>query len=314
LIEVKEKNGNFMSFIVGGTVKSNQNLSIRVILRDLLDFFEGKINNPDGIKPVRESKQKRHGNAIYYFALYKKIEEFYEQNKDKYKVSKESLKNYVLIIDEINRGNISKVSGELITLIEEDKRIGNSEEMKVRLPYSGEEFGVPKNLHILETMNTADRSIALIDTALRRRFHFIEMMPSPELLNENVDGINLQKLLNAMNERIELIYDRDHQIGHSYFMSIESLDDLRDIFSNEIIPLLQEYFYDDWEKIRFVLNDKNGNFIEVREHSDYKMLDIDTFDLENKKIYRVKDSSEWNGESFLQIYKNMDNNEMNNEE
>jgi len=314
LIEVKEKNGNFMSFIVGGTVKSNQNLSIRVILRDLLDFFEGKINNPDDIKPMRKSKQKRHGNAIYYFALYKKIEEFYEQNKDKYKVSEEPLKNYVLIIDEINRGNISKIFGELITLIEEDKRIGNSEEMKVRLPYSGEEFGVPKNLYILGTMNTADRSIALIDTALRRRFHFIEMMPMPELLNENVDGINLQKLLSAMNERIELIYNRDHHIGHSYFMSVKSLDDLRYIFSNEIIPLLQEYFYDDWEKIRFVLNDKNGNFIEVREHSDYKMLDIDTFDLENRKIYRVKDSSEWNGESFLQIYENMDNNEMNNEE
>jgi 5-methylcytosine-specific restriction protein B len=172
---------------------------------------------------------------------------------------KVKIPNRVFIIDEINRGNISKIFGELIALIEPSKRIGASEQLRSILPYSGKNFGVPDNVYIIGTMNTADRSIAMIDTALRRRFVFVEMQPESSTLTDVlVDGIDIAEMLNTINKRITVLLDREHTIGHSYFLSLKTdttIENLAGIFENSIIPLLQEYFYDDYEKIQLVLGD-----------------------------------------------------------
>lgn len=169
----------------------------------------------------------------------------------------------VLVIDEINRGNISRIFGELITLIEPSKRAGADEALSVVLPYSKQPFSVPKNVYLIGTMNTADRSLAGLDIALRRRFVFSEMPPRPDLLDDvDVQGLNIGQLLRVMNQRIEVLLDRDHCLGHAYFMPLKtdrSLGRLELIFRNQILPLLQEYFFEDWERISWVLNDQHAS-------------------------------------------------------
>ena len=170
-------------------------------------------------------------------------------------------KQYVLIIDEINRGNLSKIFGELITLLEPSKRIGQRDALKLRLPYSNDEFALPSNLHLIGTMNTADRSIALMDVALRRRFQFEELMPDDSVIRDVLDRtvpdsafVHLVvDIFNAINQRIRFLYDRDHQLGHAYFLDGKDYERLKHVLLDRVIPLLQEYFYGNWEKISLVL-------------------------------------------------------------
>ncbi|EAI3074254.1 AAA family ATPase, partial [Campylobacter jejuni] len=293
----------------------------------------------------------------YYFNLVNKFKEYEKQavlKTEDNKISSNSLNSYIIIIDEINRGNVSKIFGELITLIEPSKRIGESEELKVTLPYSGEKFGVPKNVYIIGTMNTADRSITSLDAALRRRFEFVEMMPDPDLLknvfickdvenpNKDEDYLGddaktegfaeiLQNILISINKRIEFLLDREKTIGHAFFMSeavkfnkdnwcksdeyeedwyVLSISKLKSIFQNKIIPLLQEYFYNDYALISAVLND-NGMIEKCEKDDKYlqKIKNLDNVDSE-KIIYNIAsfDNKIWNDiKTYQAIYNDGEN-------
>ena len=218
--------------------------------------------------------------------------------------------NFVFIIDEINRGNISKVFGELITLIEDSKRMGKAEGMMTLLPYSMKPFGVPDNVYIIGTMNTADRSIAAIDTALRRRFEFKEMLPDPAVVAKiSVGNLSIKTVLEKMNRRIAVLYDREHTIGHAYFMPLakdNSIEKLAEIFKNKVIPLLQEYFYEDYEKIRLVLadnqkKDERDQFILAKKINQGELFGSADIGLDDGFTYEINEDAFMNPEAYLQI-------------
>lgn len=278
----------------------------------------------EGIKPVFDSENEdgdityEISKGIFYqccenallLSDYKgKLRDFCDLPKDeRQKFFNENTPKYAIFIDEINRGNISKIFGELITLIEPSKRLGADDEIMVELPYSKEKFGVPSNLYIIGTMNTADRSIALMDTALRRRFDFVEMMPEYSDLKEVAD-INIGEILKTINERIEYLYDRDHTIGHAYFINVSDLKTLANVFKNKILPLLQEYFYDDWEKIRLVLGDsqkdENLQLVKIKRNMAAERLFRGKIDyIDDKILYEINSEAFNNPQSYIEIYKN----------
>ncbi|MDP2827574.1 MAG: AAA family ATPase [Sulfuricellaceae bacterium] len=248
---------------------------------------------------------------------------------------------FAMVIDEINRGNISKILGELITLIEADKRDpldGSRPPAEVTLAYSGEKFAVPANVDIIGTMNTADRSLALLDTALRRRFDFVALMPDTRHEKDPADPdsaplaglvvtldsglIDVRKMLHRINQRVEALYDRDHCIGHAYFTALAQVPDgdvrfaaLEQVFRNRIVPLLEEYFFEDWQKIRLVLGDnqkKNEQTHFIRESQDHEQDLNSLFGSDHgldaygtKRRYSVQESAFSKPDAYIGIYQTL---------
>ena len=212
-------------------------------------------------------------------------------------------KKFVLIIDEVNRGNIAGIFGDLITLIEEDKREGREEALKLMLPYSKTWFCLPSNFHLIGTMNTADRSVESLDAALRRRFTFVELQPHPELLTQPpISGVDLKKMLTVINKRIAILLDEDHTIGHSYLMKVTNLAELKTVFSNKILPLLEEYFYGDLGKLGLILG---KDFIEIEKSSADIFADFDyeyMHEIKDGIVYRLKPVEGLEASAFIRIY------------
>lgn len=320
------------------------------------DMSKNHKDYPVSIDNIEKLYKTSNIDEIYNSAYVRAILNYLKlQGLEDYKEKDEKVNlPYIIIIDEINRGNVSKIFGELITLIEASKRIGEKEELKVTLPYSGKKFGAPKNVYIIGTMNTADRSITSLDTALRRRFEFVEMMPNSDLLNnvficKDVENPNededylgddaktegyaeiLQNILISINKRIEFLLDREKTIGHAFFMSeavkfnknnwikpdeyeedwyVLSISKLKSIFQNKIIPLLQEYFYNDYALISAVLND-NGMIEKCEKDDKYlqKIKNLDNVDSE-KIIYNIAsfDNKIWNDiKTYQAIYNDGEN-------
>ncbi len=319
------------------------------------DMSKNHKDYPVNIDNIEKLYKTSNVDEIYNSAYVKAILNYLKsQGLKDYKEKDEKINlPYIIIIDEINRGNVSKIFGELITLIEPSKRIDEKEELKVTLPYSGEKFGVPKNVYIIGTMNTADRSITSLDTALRRRFEFVEMMPNSDLLNnvficKDVENPNededylgddaktegyaeiLQNILISINKRIEFLLDREKTIGHAFFMSeavkfnknnwikpdeyeedwyVLSISKLKKVFQNKIIPLLQEYFYNDYALINAVLND-NGMIFEDKKDDKYlqKIKNLDSVNSE-RSIYNIAsfDDKIWDK---IEIYQAIYNDEI----
>jgi AAA domain (dynein-related subfamily) len=236
----------------------------------------------EGLKPVTSDNEE---GEISYEVRRGRFRQICERAEVAWNAHREKAPKYLLVIDEINRANIAKVFGELITLLEDDKRLGKPNELKVRLPYSGDSFGVPPNLYVIGTMNTADRSIALLDLALRRRFSFVELMPDPSLL-KSVDGIDLAAVLTKINQRIVLLLDRDHQIGHSYLFDVKNVQELHFAWFHPIMPLLQEYFYNDNARLHAILGD---DFLEKSQTSrDFTSTELEELvDVESDR-YSIK--------------------------
>ncbi|EAJ0801623.1 AAA family ATPase [Campylobacter jejuni] len=319
------------------------------------DMSKNHKDYPVSIDNIEKLYKTSNIDEIYNSAYVKAILNYLKsQDLKDYKEKDEKINlPYIIIIDEINRGNVSKIFGELITLIEPSKRLGNEEALELTLPYSGEKFGVPKNVYIIGTMNTADRSITSLDTALRRRFEFVEMMPNSDLLNnvficKDVENPNededylgddaktegyaeiLQNILISINKRIEFLLDREKTIGHAFFMSeavkfnknnwikpdeyeedwyVLSISKLKKVFQNKIIPLLQEYFYNDYALINAVLND-NGMIFEDKKDDKYlqKIKNLDSVNSE-RSIYNIAsfDDKIWDK---IEIYQAIYNDEI----
>ena len=235
---------------------------------------------------------------------------------------------YALVVDEINRGNVSKIFGELITLIEPDKREGGANALAVTLPYSGKRFSVPANVDIIGTMNTADRSLALLDTALRRRFEFVPVLPDArDAVGAPLAGlrvtvgeqtIDVPRMLSAMNRRIEILYDRDHCIGHAYFMGLQEKENgqermtaLAQVFEKNVVPLLEEYFFEGWNNIRLVLADNRkpepAQFIldATADEGDLERLLGEEHGVDGDaagRLFRVQAEAYRNPQAYIGIY------------
>jgi len=279
----------------------------------------------EGIKPIppedEETSELLYGTrkGLFYLACEKAVQlagyedlsaclvDTKSNRKEKFEKAIKDGKEFYFFLDEINRCNIAAVFGELITLIESDKRLGAENEVcDTQLPYSQDKFGVPLNLYIIGTMNTADRSVEAIDTALRRRFSFESMYADESKLTTDCEGINVREMLTKINNRLSVLKDKDHTIGHAWLWNVKDVDSLKKVFTNKILPLLQEFFYNDYEKLGLVL----GNHFVVPETT----VDAKTFarfddskilanQYRNKKTYKIKPAVEWSSEDFISIYK-----------